>query len=658
MRLNLFIASSLLFLFTTGYTQDKQVMTPLDIAKLEAVSSAALSDDGKFVAYTVRVQADPLVENKPARNTLHVYDVAAGRTLPFVTRGNVNSIRFRPGHQTVTFLNRLDGSSVSGLYEIGLFGGEATLVYAFETSIVSYEWSPDGKTLAFIASQPKSPQQNKLPYTPEFYEQNLTYHRPYLVQPGMGSAKEIMIEGHFIRLKWNPAGNRIVYAVSPTPLVDDTYMSVHLVIIDPQSQQITGTVDHDAKLGGFDWSPDGGQIAFIAGKDIHDPIDGCLFVVNATGGKPRMLEGEWKGMFEQLEWVEQAAIHIMGSQGVYSVYGKVSPDAAKQATQIRVVDSLAFVQFDVTPKGEMIFIADRWNHPTELFHHPNPLKLKRLTNSNPWLDKITMSKQEVIRYKAKDGLEIEGLLIRPLNVESGKQYPLITVVHGGPEAHYNHGWLTGYSTPGQVAAANGYAVFYPNYRGSTGRGTEFTYSSQGDAAGLEFDDIVDGVDHLIGIGLVDRNKVGVTGGSYGGYATGWMATRYTERFAAGVMFVGISNKVSKWGTTDIPNEEYLVHARKWVYEDYDFYLKRSPVYHAGDCKTPLLIMHGKEDTRVHPSQSMELYRHIKSRTNTPVELIFYPGEGHGNANATARYDYNLRMMDWFDKHLKGVIKRS
>ena len=209
-----------------------------------------------------------------------------------------------------------------------------------------------------------------------------------------------------------------------------------------------------------------------------------------------------------------------------------------------------------------------------------------------------------------------------------------------------------------MGAAEGYAVFYPNYRGSTGRGVTFTLSSQGDPAGKEFDDIVDGVDYLIGTGLVDPAKVGVTGGSYGGYATGWLSTRYSDRFAAGVMFVGISNNVSKWGTTDIPNEEYLVHARKWVYEDYDFFLKRSPVYYADQCKTPLLIMAGKEDTRVHPSQSMELYRHIKSRTTTPVELALYPGEGHGNSNSTARYDYNLRMMAWFDTYLKGAKGKS
>ncbi|MFW5762362.1 MAG: alpha/beta hydrolase family protein [Cyclobacteriaceae bacterium] len=278
---------------------------------------------------------------------------------------------------------------------------------------------------------------------------------------------------------------------------------------------------------------------------------------------------------------------------------------------------------------------------------------KRLTDSNPWLKDETLGQQEVVRYKTEDGTEIEGILMYPLNYREGQKYPLITVVHGGPEAHYDNGWLTYYSSPGQMATPLGYAVFYPNYRGSTGRGEAFAKMSQRDLAGAEFDDVVAGVDYLIAEGIVDETKVGVTGGSYGGYATGWLSTRYSDKFAAGVMFVGISNNISKWGTSDIPEELFLVHSRKRVWDDYDFFLERSPIFYAGQAKTPLLIMTGAEDTRVHPSQSIELYRHIKVRTDTPVRLVLYPGEGHGNRNSTARLDYTLRQLRWFGKYLKG-----
>jgi dipeptidyl aminopeptidase/acylaminoacyl peptidase len=155
------------------------------------------------------------------------------------------------------------------------------------------------------------------------------------------------------------------------------------------------------------------------------------------------------------------------------------------------------------------------------------------------------------------------------------------------------------------------------------------------------------------MGLVDRAKVGVTGGSYGGYATAWCSTRYSDRFAAGVMFVGISDKISKVGTTDIPNEEYYVHALKRPWEDWKFLLERSPIYHAAQGRTPLLILHGKDDPRVNVGQSRELYRHLKLHNRAPVRLVLYPGEVHGNRKAAARLDYNLRLMQWMEHYLKG-----
>jgi dipeptidyl aminopeptidase/acylaminoacyl peptidase len=250
-------------------------------------------------------------------------------------------------------------------------------------------------------------------------------------------------------------------------------------------------------------------------------------------------------------------------------------------------------------------------------------------------------------------VSIEGLLVRPLDEVAGRRYPLVMYVHGGPEAHHSNGWLTNYGDPAQTAAARGFAVMHTNYRGSTGRGMAFAKSSQGDAGGKEFDDLIDAIDHLVAIGLVDKDKVAVTGGSYGGYATAWLSTRYSERIAAGVMFVGISDKLSKVGTTDIPDEEFYVHARKRVWDDWQHMLERSPIYHAGNCKTPLLILHGKDDPRVNPGQSYEMYRHLKVRNQAPVRLVLYPGEGHGNRKACSRLDYNLRMLQWMEHYLTG-----
>ena len=154
-------------------------------------------------------------------------------------------------------------------------------------------------------------------------------------------------------------------------------------------------------------------------------------------------------------------------------------------------------------------------------------------------------------------------------------------------------------------------------------------------------------------GITDPNRTGITGGSYGGYASAWGATYHSDEYAASVMFVGISDQTSKFGTTDIPHEMYNVHSRAWPWDGWQKMLEVSPIYHTDKANTPILIMHGQEDTRVDPSQSMELYRFIKVRKpDVPVRMVFYPGEGHGNRMAGSRYDYNLRMTEWFDTYLR------
>lgn len=658
------LTSVLIFLFfinasvqETLSAQDTDTigLSPMQVAKLKQVNEIDISGDGNQIAYTLQVQSDPTEENKAATNELYLVNRAQDDLVPFVTTMDVSNIAFRPGQNSITFLGRRDGEQPISLFEVSLSGGEPREIYSFETSISNYTWAPDGNHLAFMAGEPQPDKKAKLPYQPEIYEENLVNRRGYVTNVTMDGHKphQMQVEGSVYQMKWSPDGDKLAIAVAPTPLVDDYYMSQQIFIVDHHGEEVIGKVDHEGKLGQFEWSPDGNRIAMIAAADVHDPIAGRLFTVSAKGGKPTQLYPDYNGMFEDFMWSTNNTIHYISSESLWSDYGTVNVDGSSLKPIIETKNR-NLSDFDRASDGTVIFNSDSPFHPSELYiSQQNADSLERITFSNPWLKDVELGRQEAISWNAEDGLELHGLLIYPLDYTEGKRYPLITVVHGGPESHYNYGWLTDYSDPGQVGAADGYFVFYPNYRGSTGRGEEFAKSSQGDLAGKEFEDIVDGVDHLISEGLVDKDRVGVTGGSYGGYATGWMATRYTDRFAAGVMFVGISNNISKWGTSDIPEELYLVHARQRIWEGYQEFLERSPIYYAGQAKTPLLIMHGKEDTRVFPSQSYELYRHIKTRTDTPVRLVLYPEEGHGNRKSTARYDYNLRMMRWFNEYLKG-----
>jgi dipeptidyl aminopeptidase/acylaminoacyl peptidase len=633
-------------------------LSPLQVAATQLVTSSAISEDGRYVAYTVSVPADPVQENVFARTHLHLFDRQTGASTPLFQGASVAGIAIRPGHRTVTFLAAAEQGVPRSVYEIPLTGGEPRLVWGFERPILSYVWAPDGNRLAFVANEAVREPSTPLPYRPVFYEENLAQRLGYVVDVTAGQpARAIAPRGSYYEMAWSPRGDRLAVAVAPTPTVDDSFMAKSVMVVDAGTLQAVADIANAGKLGQIVWSPDGRRLALRAGHDINDPIDGRILVVDAAGGTPRNILSGFEGKFEQIDWTGANEIQFIASQGVESVFGRIRPDGTR-LERLMAGHGLALGSFQRAPGGRIAFVASSPSHPSELFLlEPRQRSPRRLTDTNPWLAQVPMGEQRVIRYTARDAaFEVEGLLIMPVGYTPGTPLPLITVVHGGPEAHYLNGWLTSYNLPGQMAAARGYAVFYPNYRGSTGRGRTFAMSSQGDAAGREFDDIVDGVDHLISLGIADAARIGVTGGSYGGYATAWMSTYYSERFAAGVMSVGISNNISKWGTSDIPNELYLVHSREWMWEgnNWQKYLERSPIYHVARARTPLLILHGADDTRVHPAQSLELYRHlVVRRPEVPVRLILYTGEGHGNARSSSRFDYTVRMMEWFDAYLKG-----
>ena len=649
---------TLLLAFTIGlmHTGVAQTgLTPSQVAKIKTVGSVYLSADGNTAVYTLSVPADPLVENALPSSHLYVMDTNSGETEALITDMSVSGIAFRPAHNTITYLAKMEEDETRSIYELNLESGASEKLYSFETNISGYNWAADGNHIVFRATEPREKTESPLPYSPEIYEENLTQTWAYIQNVAMSGHEphRIPVEGTVYDAVWSPDQQKLAVTVAPTPLVDDFYMSQQILIVDHESRDIISEVDHEGKLGQITWSPDSKKLAMIAAATINDPISGRLKIADAATGETTLLQGDFKGSFDHIEWANTNTIHYLASKGVWSEFGSIKSNG-KNMKAIIPAGGPILSSFAHAKNGTHVFTASSPSHPSELYLMKKGEKEpKRVTNSNPWLNDVEMGKQEAITFTTKDGMEIEGILIYPLNYQEDMQYPTITVVHGGPEAHYDNGWLTSYSMAGQMGAAEGFAVFYPNYRGSTGRGLEFAMSSQGDLAGAEFDDIVEGVDYLIAEGISDADKVGVTGGSYGGYATAWLSTKYSDRFAAGVMFVGISNNLSKWGTSDIPEELFYVHARKRIWDDWMGYLERSPVYHVDNAKTPLLIMHGKEDTRVDPGQSYELYRHIKTRTDTPVRLVLYPGEGHGNRNSTARYDYNLRMMRWFTEYLKS-----
>jgi len=634
-------------------------LTPHDIARIRTVSDAVVSPDGRHVAYLVSVPRLPPKEaDGTAWHRLHVFDVNAGTSREYIGgEVNIGAIRWTPDGTSLMYLARRAGDDVTSLYAIPIGGGESLRILEHETGISGYALSPDGQRVAFLSPDPEDRYRSEMRekgFRQEVFEEDARFTRVWIAELGRpGSARLLPLEGNASVVDWSPEGDRLVVALAPTPLVDDRYMSRRLRIVDVESGTVVERIENPGKLGQVAWSPDARRVAFISAESINDPKEGRLMVARAVGGEFVDVLPGLEGHISSFAWRDATTLAYVSDEGVETRVGEVRVDGTRNHTLIE--RGRVILHGISAPAGleTRAFVGQSPDFPSELFVSTGSREVpRRVTDSNPWLADRNLAAQEVVTWTAADGLDLQGLLIRPL-LAVEQPAPTIVVVHGGPEAHYSNGWLTSYSSPGQMAAALGFAVFYPNYRASTGRGVEFSMLDQGDFAGREFDDIVDGVDHLIAIDVTDSARVGVTGGSYGGYATGWLTTKYSDRFAAGVMFVGISNTISKDGVSDIPEEMFLVHQRIRPWDDWQFFLERSPIFWADSSRTPLLILHGEEDPRVPTDQSIEMYRNLKLRGSAPVRLILYPGEGHGNARAAARLDYSLRSLRWLEHYLIG-----
>lgn len=632
-------------------------MTLKQTITAEAVTQVAISDNGDYTAFTRNRPRDPYTEDDGKSHVeLFLLD-SKGNERPFVTgEVRVSQIQFSGDNRSVYFLSKRGDDKFTSLYRIAIDGGEAEKVLSHSSNISGYALSKDGKSLAFLAkpAEDKSVKTlKKKGFKAEVYEEDVKTTQLWLANLTAENIEpeQIKIQGNVLSVAFAPARPQLLVRLAPTALIDDDYMASQYQLIN-----LTGEVQQKfttaGKLGDAHFSPNGDYIALIGSADINDPASGRLFLADIKQAGVTELVPDYQGHIRDIAWRSDNQLLFIGHVGTEAEIGSVNLRNKRVSTLVKPGNGIVMSLVTATNTGQSRLIMNKAEHPNEVYSLTDRGALKRLTVSNPWLSEIAMPRQVSLSYKAQDDLELQGVLVYPLDYTEGQRYPLIMVVHGGPEAHISNGWLDRYASPVKLAAAQGYMLFFPNYRGSTGRGVEFSKLGQNDYAGKEFDDLVDAKKHLVKQGLVDEKKVGITGGSYGGYASAWAATKQTEHFAASVMFVGISNNLSKFGTTDIANEMHLVHARSYPWQKWQWYLERSPIYHAEKARTPILIMHGKEDTRVHPSQSMELYRYLKTHGNVPVRLVLYPGEGHGNNKAAAQLDYGLRLMRWMDHFLK------
>ena len=626
-----------------------------DLTKVRQVISAEMSPDGDEIAFTMTKPLE-LYEDKDGEASREMYLVdSKGKIRPYLTGGDaIGLIRWSANSERVWFLAKRPGDRFVSIYAIAKQGGEARKVIRHEGNVQGFSLASDEKRLIFWSLPAKSSEELKREqqgFNAEVYEEDVVSSQLWVVDFNNGDSpvNKVTFDEHVLDAQLHPDGDTILVQSAPTALTDDIIMKKRLRLINLQGKELN-RFEHVGKMGKILLSPDGDYVAIIGTNDPKDPAEGRLLLGRVEQPELLRLLKDFEGHVQDIAWLSDRRIGFIGHQGTESFLASKRVDNKPGSYKRLLYNAGILTRLSASENGnEIALVSHKASHPKEVYWY-NRYTTRRVTDSNPWLADRTLAKQKTLRYTAQDGTELEGILVSPLTATK-KPAPLILFVHGGPEAHFSNGWLNRYSHPVNDAASKGFVSFLPNYRGSTARGVAFSKLGQQDYAGAEFQDLLDAKRHLVELGLVDTNRAGITGASYGGYAAAWAATNMTEHFAASVATMGISNQLSKFGTTDIPTEMYQLHAMQWPWESWQWMLERSPLYHTPKARTPLLLLHGKRDNRVHYSQSMELYRYLKKLNQVPVRLVVYPNEGHGFRKMSARFDYSKRLMRWMEHFL-------
>ncbi|MEE9189985.1 MAG: S9 family peptidase [Candidatus Neomarinimicrobiota bacterium] len=630
------------------------VETVLD---LKYVSQPSIDPSGKYIAYTLSVPRS--ADDKPGRSFSEIWvaDILTETVQQYTRKPDSSaSSSWTPDGSAITFLSkRKDFHKHKQIYSIPVDGGEASPLFLHAAGVSSYRWSPDGEYIAFLSKDPKTDQEKAAKKTGRdwiVFNENLKFTRLWVYDIAAQKAHQVFKSDLNIwNYTWNSNSRSIVFQATEKAETDHSYMFRQIYSVSVKGGVPRKVCTTEGKLGSMDVSPDGKTLAFLGATSMNDPLSQSVFLVPLKGGDPVNLTPGAEQSFHKCLWLDDNNLLLRAVNGTSTRLIKLNINSREREATVES-DQIIYDFTDGISGNGLAIVANSAQHPNELFFlAQGTTTLKPLTNHNKALEAVQLTPQETIHWFADDSLNIAGVLTYPVDYREGRQYPLLLQIHGGPEGVSLDGWTTTTSTPIQLLAQNGFLVLQPNYRGSGGRGVEFSKADHDDLGGLEFDDVLAGVDYLINQGMVDPDRLGTGGWSYGGYLSAWAATRHSHRFKAAMVGAGISNWISFTGTTDIPVEMSLVHWNSWWFNEPQLHWDRSPLAHINKAQTPTLVVHGQKDDRVHPEQGLELYQALRIK-GVDTRLVLYPRQPHGLKERAHRLDYMNRLVDWFNKYVK------
>ncbi|MBA7624835.1 Dipeptidyl-peptidase 5 [subsurface metagenome] len=660
--------------FTQGKAEEqKRAMTFLDIIQMRDIGDTDISHDGKWFIYTLTVP--DWGKNKRFKD-IYITPLSGGKTkqMTFTKDKNEDSPKWYKDSSFFAFLSNRSGNK-NQIYFMRLEGDEAWQVTDDKFGVSSYEWSRDGKYLAYLGGKPDERQiwimpgeggevekltDHKTPISSYLWSPNSK--KNYFIAPDAPDSvdllnKERKEKGFDVEIKdeirfpshlWEidietkrekrlTGGNE--YSILDIVISDDgrkiafygssikryaSSLESEVYIIDLTSNTISQITNNSVDEWALTFSPDSKWVAFIcAGGEIFMNL-GKIYIISTEEGETKKLLSNFDyDDFLSYFWSDDSRYIYFTSQiGVDYHLFRVSIDN-DQIEQITKFGGNNFFKKDKDSGKIFISYSDSENPRDFYYSEPENFndrdKWIRLTDSNPQVKRFLLGKQETIRWKTTDDTTIEGLLIKPANYKEGRRYPVIVQIHGGPHAAS----INNFKAYVHIFAANDYVVFQPNYRGSVGYGEKFMKEIVGDYFGLSFDDIMTGVDYLIEKEIVHPDSMGIMGWSFGGDLSTW-ALVSTDRFKA--ISTGASSTL--------------------------------PIRYIKNAKTPTLIQCG-EDDKNNIRQCEELYKALK-KLGVPTEFIVYPNTGHvigiieyGIGNMRYLMVKMQAEFNWFEKWIRG-----
>lgn len=645
----LFVSLSL----ATAMAQQKRAMVFDDVMAVKNVSDAQISPDGRWVAYVV--SRTDMKENA-VDSDLWLVSTEGGEPVRLTTsKKNDNQPRWSPDGRRIAFISAREERPQ--IFLISPTGGEAERLTESKSGVQSFRWSPDGRHIAYVAQQDMTPDEEKKQKDRDdaiVVDKDFRFSRIWLIDVQTKKARELVKSDYVANdPQWSPDGKHIAYTIVPTPKADDGSFS-DIWIIDVESGKQRKLVENEGPDTAPRWSPDGRQIAYLSRGSQHGVIGQLrLKIVAAEGGAQRDVAPSFLYQPGAAVWSSDGrTIYFTATVGTTSQMFHV-PAAGGQVQQPHYIPGVMSAATFSRDGSRIAYTRGDTQHTPDVFvsSSPNYRPDVKLTNHNPQVSELALGKSEVIRWKSKDGTEIEGIVIYPVGYEAGKRYPTIALIHGGPAGVWTQSFPASWGNFGHVYAGKGWVVFYPNVRGSSGYGEKSLLSNVRDWGGGDYQDIQSGIDYLITKGIADPDRLAQAGWSYGGYMTAWTLTQ-TNRFKAVMVGAGLTNMFSMYSTNDLQRTlEAYFGAEPW--NDLDVYNSRSAMTFIKRAKTPTLILHGEQDKRVPIGQAQELYMGLR-KNNVPVELVFYPREPHGLQEPRHQLDKMRREYAWMSKHVLGV----